>query len=314
MKRVLTALVLIPLVLALVIKAPLWLVALVAALFGLAATSEYLQLVEGYGFRPLRTLSFAAVTALFIGMLAASIGLDQMLRRDANTLPPVQEQWLAAVSTSLTLVALIGGPLLSLAGAMRREDLRTALPVAALSVVPLFYVGVPFLALVGTQYMVGPYFLLFLFVVVWSGDIAAYYFGRRFGRHKLAPRISPNKSWEGAAASLVVATTLGLVFYRYGDLVLAILSNILPFHDAARLCHSPQDHSVWLAAFMAPLGNVAAQIGDLVESAIKRGAGVKDSGNLLPGHGGVLDRIDALLFASPVVWCYALLATLRLPA
>jgi phosphatidate cytidylyltransferase len=132
--------------------------------------------------------------------------------------------------------------------------------------------------------------------VVWAGDIAALYIGRRWGRHKLAPTISPNKSWEGALGS--VAGGLLVTGFLLG------LEHLLKARfDSAWLSY-PEDIWYWLR--LSVVVNVAAQVGDLVESALKRSAGVKDSGTLLPGHGGVLDRIDALLLAAPVLW-YALL-------
>lgn len=123
-----------------------------------------------------------------------------------------------------------------------------------------------------------PWLTFLLMAIVWLGDTAAYYVGSRIGRHKMAPVISPKKSWEGAAASFVVAVGAAAVWsvWRRGGLEAGVLA---------------------AAAATA----VAAQIGDLVESMIKRGSGVKDSGNILPGHGGVLDRMDAMLFAAPVL-------------
>jgi phosphatidate cytidylyltransferase len=131
----------------------------------------------------------------------------------------------------------------------------------------------------------------FLLFVVWAGDIAAYYVGRTFGKHKLAPRLSPNKTWEGAigsiAGSLVAAGGL-----------LALADGFTQW-NSAKLSY-PEEIWYWLV--LAVIVNIAAQLGDLVESALKRSAGVKDSGTLLPGHGGVLDRIDSLLLAAPMLW------------
>ncbi len=132
-----------------------------------------------------------------------------------------------------------------------------------------------------------PHWLMFALVVNWAGDTGAYYVGRRFGRHKMAPAISPGKSWEGAAASVAAAVLFGAVY-----LPLAIKGTSV------------------LAAILISVGaNVAGQVGDLAESAIKRSADVKDSGTMLPGHGGMLDRLDSSLFAMP-----ALYAMLRLGA
>jgi phosphatidate cytidylyltransferase len=144
----------------------------------------------------------------------------------------------------------------------------------------------------------GPSLLLFLFLVVWAGDIAALYVGRAWGRRKLAPLISPGKTWEGSAASVVGSVSIGLA--------LVLLAGMLARRNGglSTLLSFPGSVMGWVA--LAVVLNVAAQVGDLIESAIKRGAGVKDSGSMLPGHGGMLDRIDALLVAAPVLW-YALL-------
>jgi phosphatidate cytidylyltransferase len=125
-----------------------------------------------------------------------------------------------------------------------------------------------------------PRLLLFTLVLVWAGDTAAYFVGRSLGRWKMAPKLSPNKTWEGALASMMASLLVGWIFTRWTGLEL---------------------HRMLAAA---ALGNSAGQMGDLLESAYKRSAGVKDSGSLLPGHGGMLDRIDALIFAVPVVWYY----------
>jgi phosphatidate cytidylyltransferase len=170
-----------------------------------------------------------------------------------------------------------------------RSPLERVLPDTAFSVFGLLYCG---LAL-ATVPMVwaqpdGPSLLIFMFCIVWTGDVAALYIGRNFGRHKLAPHISPNKTWEGSAASLA------------GSLLIAAALFFLAPRLPGGILHFVGSPAHWLV--LAVLLNVFAQVGDLVESAIKRGAGVKDSGTLLPGHGGILDRIDALLLAAPALW------------
>jgi len=127
---------------------------------------------------------------------------------------------------------------------------------------------------------VGHLLLLFALVITWVGDSAAYFVGRAIGKHLFAPHLSPNKTWEGAVASFVASVVVGLIFARWIFMPVPLLLG------------------------MAAVGNVAGQVGDLLESAYKRSAGIKDSGSLLPGHGGVLDRIDALILAIPVVWYY----------
>jgi phosphatidate cytidylyltransferase len=123
-----------------------------------------------------------------------------------------------------------------------------------------------------------PWLVFLLFAIVWLGDTAAYYAGSRLGRHKMAPVVSPKKSWEGSLAGFATSIASAAVWswWRLGRVD-------------------------WKLLAAAALVAAAAQVGDLVESMIKRGSGVKDSGHLLPGHGGMLDRIDALLFAAPVL-------------
>jgi phosphatidate cytidylyltransferase len=137
--------------------------------------------------------------------------------------------------------------------------------------------------------------LLFLFACVWCGDIAALYIGKHFGRRKLSS-LSPNKTWEGSVASIVGSVAAGMGLYYLGEYLSPRGYTVLHI-----------DIPAWQMVLLAIVLNVAAQLGDLLESAIKRGAGVKDSGTLLPGHGGVLDRIDALLLAAPVLWYILLL-------
>jgi phosphatidate cytidylyltransferase len=141
----------------------------------------------------------------------------------------------------------------------------------------------------------GKQLLLFLMVCVWSGDSAALYVGRSLGRHKLSS-LSPNKTWEGSIASVAGSVLAGLGVVYLGNVLSARGNTVLHILEP-----------VWQTIVLAIVINVAAQLGDLLESAIKRGAGVKDSGTLLPGHGGFLDRIDALLFAAPVLWGMLLL-------
>ena len=142
--------------------------------------------------------------------------------------------------------------------------------------------GVPYFALPIASFsylqLFDPWVLFLLLAIVWLGDTAALYVGSAFGRRRLAPVVSPKKTWEGAAACLTTALAATAIWswWRLGRL------------DAALLA-------------VAAATSVAAQAGDLVESLIKRGAGVKDSGGVLPGHGGMLDRVDALLFAAPVM-------------
>ncbi|MBI5476517.1 MAG: phosphatidate cytidylyltransferase [Ignavibacteriales bacterium] len=133
-----------------------------------------------------------------------------------------------------------------------------------------------------TVYKWGGYTIITILSSIWICDSSAYYFGRAFGKHKLFPRISPNKSWEGAIAGFIFAL-LPPIAAKY------FVLDFLSLNDAI---------------IIGLIVGVFGQFGDLVESAIKRDAGVKDSSSLLPGHGGVLDRFDSLLFVSPLVYFY----------
>lgn len=269
MKRVLTAIVLIPLVLALVLKGPYWLIALVVGLVAEFALWEYLNLADSSGIKTARVACFIAVAFLFLAAFW-------------------RPELLASLAGAITLALLIVCAF--------RSPLDRALADAAFSVFGVLYIGLSLTTLpLLSQWDNGPSLLIFLLFVIWAGDTTALYIGRTWGRRKLAPAISPGKSWEGSIASMggsLIVT--GLLLW---------LSVFLQTHGIIILSY-PGTVIHWL--ILAVIINVAAQVGDLIESAIKRGAGVKDSGALLPGHGGMLDRIDALLLAAPILW-YALI-------
>jgi len=177
-----------------------------------------------------------------------------------------------------------------------RGRLDHALPIAASGFFALIYIAYPLSLLpLFAQMDNGIALLLFLMLAVWTGDIAALYVGKAYGKHKLSV-LSPNKTWEGAAASIVGAVLI--------TGVLISISAILEAHGNTLLHIS---EPAWQTLLLAALVNLAAQVGDLLESAIKRGVGVKDSGAMLPGHGGILDRIDAMLTAAPVLYYLLLL-------
>jgi phosphatidate cytidylyltransferase len=154
------------------------------------------------------------------------------------------------------------------------------------------------------QQWAGSFLILYLLLVVWAGDIFAYFVGRSMGRHLMAPRVSPKKTWEGAVASMIASLAIGGVLFSYSARISTTLLQwgLIERRDGMFGLETPALVPVLLLT--AGL-NIAAQLGDLVESLIKRGAGVKDSGSILPGHGGLLDRIDALLLAAPVLWLWA---------
>jgi phosphatidate cytidylyltransferase len=176
----------------------------------------------------------------------------------------------------------------SLVAAMLRgapfDRMITSAGVTVLSVMYIVLLGGHMIALrVGFAPQLSKHLLAFFFLVIMGSDAAAYYGGRAFGKHKLAPGISPGKTWEGAVAGMLAS------------LLLAVAAHYWFFLDL------PTKFALALAALM----NVIGVIGDLTESALKRSAGAKDTAKILPGHGGVLDRIDSLLFNAPVIYYFA---------
>jgi phosphatidate cytidylyltransferase len=277
MKRIFTAIVLIALVAALILLGKLWMVTLFAALVAGLAALEFRQLSAAGNYPIPLWWTIFAVALFFVATFL----------RPQDTITTV---------VFSTLLLFGWNALRSQSRELAGDPLARVLPETAAGLLLLIYIAYP-LTLIPQIWNRpegdGTVLVLFLFLCVWSGDIAALYVGKRFGRRKLAPRLSPNKTWEGAIASVVGSVIIGLALIFYGDYLSASGSSFTRLHTTTPW---------WQWLLLAVLLNVAAQFGDLLESALKRGAGVKDSGTLLPGHGGILDRIDALLLAAPVLW------------
>ncbi|HZU23234.1 MAG TPA: phosphatidate cytidylyltransferase [Terriglobales bacterium] len=300
MKRVATAVILIPIVLAAVLWLPNWIFSLGAGAIALLATDEFLGIAEAAAFKPARY-----VTMIFVALLFVAFPLRSNLQlHEAQWVRVAGGMYWATPRFPALLVALIiASAFASLASGMRRDDLRAAFAGSALSVLALPYIALTLGSLVLLKDLeFGPFLLIYLFIVVWSGDIFAYYAGRALGKHKLAPRISPGKTWEGAAASFVGSIVLGTLFFHFAAPITALMFRM---HALANVSTEPR--SLATIVGLSAVLNVVAQVGDLLESFVKRAAGVKDSGVMVPGHGGLLDRIDALLFAAPLLWYYALI-------
>jgi phosphatidate cytidylyltransferase len=264
LKRELAAAVAIPIVLGVLFFAPPVGFQLLVAAVSLAALYEFLRLAEKTGHRVSKTVGLGGGAAVF---LAWSVFWGQG--------GPVDRRGLtAAVVLSLALAGLA-----SVAPLFAGVEPAHALASAASTLYGVFGVALPATAMCALRAF-SPRAVLFLFLVVWGCDSFAYYSGRLFGRHKLAPVVSPKKTWEGTIGGLVGATLIGAAAGAW---------KILPELGPAR------------GAIAAALASSAGQVGDLVESLWKRGAGVKDSGLFLPGHGGFYDRIDSLLYAAPVL-------------
>lgn len=301
MKRVLTAVALIPVVLLLVFKAPLWLFALVVAALIILALHEYLGIVEAAGIKPFhrQTYLMSVIPILFLFYTMWRTSTAPTTRRYWSYPPEgfLLECWWALIA----LAPIIFGVLL-----VFRKELHGGLASVGVSVFGALYIGLSMSLLVSLRAdFLKCVLIVFVLFSVWAGDIAAYYVGKNIGKHKLAPVVSPNKSWEGAIASVVASVTMAVLVLHFRQRLGSLFSpagNSWSYFGNYNA--SIGDISLLPTVVLGVFTNVAAQFGDLFESALKRGAGLKDSGTLLPGHGGLLDRIDALLFAIPVVVIY----------
>jgi phosphatidate cytidylyltransferase len=248
MKRILTAFLVAPVVVYAVGWGHLYLFLAVLTAVALLCYYEYAGIVAGYGIE--KPGPFGYVAGLVV------------------LLVPLEPAFL------VTVIALLAFGL-----SLSSSDLAKGLPRAAAVFFGVIYIfGTWRVAILLRER--NHWWLLFALLLNWIGDSAAYYVGRRFGKRKMAPRVSPKKSWEGAAASLVASSVFAALY----------LPRLIP------------EVALGPAILLGAAGNVAGQIGDLAESALKRGAGVKDSGTMLPGHGGWLDRVDSVLFAMPVIY------------
>ena len=273
-QRLLTAAILIPIVVGADLYGPTWLIALLVAVVTALALREFFALGAHAGFpgHPRWTI--------FCGLFLIAAQYIDTNREKMLPSRPIE----SLLQGMIFVVFILGVILITLAGA---ASTNKGLPEVAISAGALLFVGWPmsFLVRIHGIANLGPQLLLFLLLVIWSGDSLAYVVGRKFGRHPMAPLTSPKKTWEGAVGNLV------------GSVLVALLAAFWI-----------QSHGRYIAGpglfAIAILANIAGQIGDLAESIYKRSAGEKDSGTLLPGHGGVLDRLDSLIFAAPVVWYY----------
>jgi len=273
-KRVLTALWLTPLVLVAVWYGdiPLLVTFCVAAL-GLLAALEFYRMAEGIKAKPL--VVFGAIFTLLLISL-----------RDPDILDYVNK--FASFNTAFTTL-LTAGLIISLICLLPRKQKFGALPGWAWTWAGIFYIGwllgfIPALRALED----GRDWLFLALFCTFASDTFAFFIGRALGKHKLAPSISPGKTWEGAFGGLLGGALLGLFF------ILPTPLSLSPFLNW------------WQVAALGALVSAVGQCGDLVESLLKRNTGVKDSGTLFPGHGGALDRMDSVLFAVVVVYYWVI--------
>ncbi len=267
--RIITAAVLLAVLLPSLFFAPAFVFASVAGIFGCAGMWEWARLA---GQKPAAALTWAALWLIAAAGVLSRMTLGSKLNLGLD--------W-AFIAAALTWAVLLAS---SLPGAALPRLLAVPHILAFLGFVVMF---AAWLALLQAR-QAGAGFLLSVLLVAWVADVAAYFGGRAFGRRKLAPRISPGKTWAGVYAALLAVLAYGLLCSQVPALSNTLLARI--------------DRMFGLAAMLgcAALFLALSIMGDLFESLLKRHAGVKDSSALLPGHGGVLDRIDALLPLLPV--------------
>jgi phosphatidate cytidylyltransferase len=268
LKRLASALVLLPVFLLIVVKAPGWMFNVVVVAASAGALWELTRMLEHGGrpvYRRLGVLGGVALTAAF----AASRLLDPLV--------------LPAVVLTVVAGAVLAAPL------WRSEPL--SVEPAANTLLAVIYVGwlLGYGILLHHTSPIGDELVLFVVGVTWVGETAAYLVGSTLGRHRLAPVISPRKTLEGAAAQVVASLVTGAALGAW----------LLPTCGGT------------VAVLGGGLLGVVGQIGDLVESVMKRSVGTKDTGGLIPGHGGVLDRIDSLLFNLPAFYYLSVLTACR---
>src|ERR1041385_5491117 len=268
MKRILTAVVVLPFLIASILIASLWWVFVllaVAAIFG--GLLEFCVLANRLKLKP------DLNAAIIAGLALITIALH-------NELPNLNVLLAQFVIIALTIGTLIAA---TLRGAPF-EKMIGSVGATLLGVLYVPFLGSHLIALrAGFPQPLSAHLLSFFFLVLMGSDVGAYYTGRALGKRKLAPSISPGKTWEGAVGGVVAA------------LLMADLAHFWFFREL------PLKYMMPLAGVMAVLGI----LGDLAESALKRGAGAKDAANILPGHGGILDRLDSLLFSAPLIYYFA---------
>ena len=242
-------------------------------IFGILAALEFYRMVAMSKAPPL-TYFGLIWTALFI------------LSRNSELLAILEPRFNLSLVTPLLLTSAV---VLSLIGLLSRRQKEGAFTSWAWTIAGILYVGWLLSYLVALRGLdAGRNWVFFALFTTWASDTTAFFIGRKLGRHKLAPNISPGKTWEGATGGILGAIIVSILFFT-----------ATPFHLPL---------TYWQAIPLSILVSIFGQVGDLVESLLKRNMGVKDSGKLMPGHGGVLDRMDSIIFASIVVYYYVIWA------
>ncbi len=276
--RLITALILIPVVIGALFLLPPVGFAIVTLVVCMLAAWEWGQLA-GFASRSQRIW-----LAILCGFLLISMLLSlPAYQHSAHLLQVSVPLWLSMGWWIAALLLVLTYPR---SAAVWRNSHLLRIIFGILTIVPFFW-GMVALRQYGYEqdHNIGAWWLLYVMLLVWGADSGAYMFGKLFGKHKLAPKVSPGKTWEGLIGGLLTSALISWLFGRYAPL------DIIP--EILLICS--------VAAALASV------LGDLTESMFKREAGIKDSGHLIPGHGGILDRIDSLTAAVPVFACLMLL-------
>jgi len=273
--RLLTAAVLIPVVVALVWWAPAILLAGIAAVVAILALVEFLNLGERIGLRGFQLWTYFCTVLIFYAQF--SLGRVET-HSFAGGVSMVRDATGGTLSVEAALLIFLFGCVIL--GLLTKRPLHEILPAISIGSAALLFVVLPFSYIVRLDEIepAGRQLVLFTLVLVWAGDMLAYFVGKSLGRVPMAPMLSPKKTWEGALGNVLASMIVAVLFAKW------------------------MQTDVITLLVIAGVANIAGQAGDLIESAYKRGASVKDSGGLLPGHGGMLDRIDSLILATPAVW------------
>jgi len=283
-QRVITAVILIALLVGAIFAPTPWLLVLILCLMASCALWEWLRLSYS------QQSWLPAVAAVAFGLCTLVLAQQRIAY---PSLALIQKNPLVLISPAVIAYWILGvGLMLVLAQTQQRQNRL------GLSLFGVLSLGVAWLALVDMWLYRGAWYLLSMMAMVWVADIAAYFTGKAFGKRKLAPKVSPGKTWAGVGGAVV-----GVILWIF-------ISALWPGSFGAELIHT---WSWFGAAVLAVFLTFFSIAGDLFESLLKRRAGVKDSSQLLPGHGGVLDRIDALIPVAPLAafvagpWLQALL-------
>lgn len=232
-------------------------------------------------------LAVVAMSEIFIMRKKIIVSLDFLLAALGVLAVTVPDSWLRWLPAYLSRLDVIYAVVVLLLLSTVASKNRTTYDDVAVTALSLFYIGTGFhyFVMLRNDPNGGLDTLLFAMLIVWLTDSGAYFCGRAFGKHKLWPAISPNKTWEGSLGGNATALIFAAIYLHF----------------------FPQAYPFWPMMGIALVLSVVGSLGDLIESALKRYYGVKDSGRILPGHGGILDRFDSMLLVMPMIHFFGIL-------